>query len=136
MVLADLGSQLTGAFRKLNAATVVDDDVIEDCLKEICNALMKADVNIREVMGMKSEIKVGGISFVSSTCTGASSALRDRVLDLVVDLVVLSRVKSEGVVRRVVRPHRSRSYRTTKTKNSFLFVPRRTTPIIVIAQLL
>eukprot|EP00392_Amoebophrya_sp_AT5.2_P007122 g7136.t1 len=57
MVLADLGSQLTGALRKLNAATVVDDEAIEECLKEIGNALMKADVNIKYVMQMKSDIK-------------------------------------------------------------------------------
>ncbi|CAD7927635.1 unnamed protein product [Amoebophrya sp. A120] len=57
MVLADLGSQLTGALRKLNAATVVDDEVIEECLKEITNALMKADVNISYVMRMKQDIK-------------------------------------------------------------------------------
>ncbi|CAD7927994.1 unnamed protein product [Amoebophrya sp. A25] len=57
MVLADLGSQLTGALRKLNSATVVDDEAVDECLKEISNALMKSDVNIRYVVSMKTDIK-------------------------------------------------------------------------------
>ena len=40
MVLAELGQKLTGALRKLQNATVVDEKVLKDCLNEISMALL------------------------------------------------------------------------------------------------
>lgn len=47
MVLTELGVKLTGALRKLNASTVITDDVLKDVLKDICRALMESDVAIQ-----------------------------------------------------------------------------------------
>ena len=49
MVLAELGSKLTGVLRKLQATTVVDEEILDSILKEICRALMEADVNVKLV---------------------------------------------------------------------------------------
>jgi len=57
MVLADLGSKVTRAFHKLNSATVIDDEVIEECLKEIANALLQSDVSVKTVIEIKKSIK-------------------------------------------------------------------------------
>lgn len=46
MVLADLGKQISGALRKLGKATVIDEAVLDECLKEISTALLQADVNV------------------------------------------------------------------------------------------
>ena len=40
MVLAELGKGLTNALAKLQTTTVIDDGVINDLIKEICNALL------------------------------------------------------------------------------------------------
>ena len=40
MVLAELGKGLTNALAKLQTTTIIDDDVINDMIKEICNALL------------------------------------------------------------------------------------------------
>ena len=40
MVLAELGKGLTTALAKLQNTTVIDDEVINDMIKEICNALL------------------------------------------------------------------------------------------------
>ena len=42
-----MGVKLTGALRKLNASTVITDDVLKDVLKDICRALMESDVAIQ-----------------------------------------------------------------------------------------
>lgn len=57
MVLADLGSKLTGAIQKLNRTTVIDDEAVDACLKEIATALLQADVNVRHVSEMRNNIK-------------------------------------------------------------------------------
>ncbi|KAF4752628.1 hypothetical protein FOZ62_019502, partial [Perkinsus olseni] len=40
---ADLGKQISGALRKLGKATVIDEAVLDECLKEISTALLQAD---------------------------------------------------------------------------------------------
>eukprot|EP01126_Amoeba_proteus_P046783 TRINITY_DN5303_c0_g1_i8.p1 TRINITY_DN5303_c0_g1~~TRINITY_DN5303_c0_g1_i8.p1 ORF type:complete len:383 (+),score=66.21 TRINITY_DN5303_c0_g1_i8:204-1352(+) len=56
MVLAELSSQITNALRKVRSATVVDQEVINEMLKEICNALISADVNIKLVFSLRQSI--------------------------------------------------------------------------------
>ena len=46
MVLGELGSALAGALRKLGEHTVVDEEVMDACLKEVTKALLQADVNV------------------------------------------------------------------------------------------
>ena len=56
MVLGELGSALAGALRKLGEHTVVDEEVMDACLKEVTKALLQADVNVQYVVQMKKNI--------------------------------------------------------------------------------
>ena len=57
MVLADLGRKITNALNSLGKATVIDEEVLNAMLKEICRALMESDVNIRLVKQLKDNVK-------------------------------------------------------------------------------
>ena len=57
MVLADLGRKITSALNSLGKATVIDEEVLNAMLKEICTALLEADVNIRLVKQLKDNVK-------------------------------------------------------------------------------
>jgi len=57
MVLFDLGNRITGALRNLSNKSVVDQEAIDEMLKEIGNALLAADVNLKQVLAMRQNIK-------------------------------------------------------------------------------
>lgn len=57
MVLADLGRKITSALKSLNNATIINEDVLNDLLKEICLALLESDVNIRLVKQLRENVK-------------------------------------------------------------------------------
>jgi len=57
MVLGELGSKLTTALQKLNSRTIIDEEAIDECLKEIAKALLEADVNVRYVSELRSRIR-------------------------------------------------------------------------------
>lgn len=57
MVLADLGKQIQDAFKKLNRSKNIDKPLIDEILKEICNALMLADINIKYVIQMRTSVE-------------------------------------------------------------------------------
>uniref|UniRef100_A0A2P2I284 Signal recognition particle 54 kDa protein n=1 Tax=Hirondellea gigas TaxID=1518452 RepID=A0A2P2I284_9CRUS len=57
MVLADLGRKITSALRSLNNATIIDEKVLDDLLKEICTALLESDVNIKLVKTLRENVK-------------------------------------------------------------------------------
>mmetsp|Transcript_14901 Transcript_14901/g.46920 ORF Transcript_14901/g.46920 Transcript_14901/m.46920 type:complete len:510 (+) Transcript_14901:113-1642(+) len=57
MVLGELGTKLTSALQRLNARTVIDDEAIDACLKDIAAALLEADVNVRYVSQLRSCIR-------------------------------------------------------------------------------
>lgn len=57
MVLADLSVKLTSALQALNRQTVITDEVIDECIKEIAKALLVADVNVRYVSELRKRIK-------------------------------------------------------------------------------
>ena len=54
MVLGELGTALAGALKKLGEHTVVDEEIMEACLKEVTRALLQADVNVQYVVKMKA----------------------------------------------------------------------------------
>ena len=56
MVLAELGEQISNALKKLNKAAVIDDKLLDEILKEICNALLYSDVNMKFVMGLRKTV--------------------------------------------------------------------------------
>jgi signal recognition particle subunit SRP54 len=56
MVLAELGTKITLALRKLNSQTIIDDKALNECLTEISIALLTADVNIKHVAKLKDSV--------------------------------------------------------------------------------
>lgn len=57
MVLADLGRKITSALRSLSNATIINEDVLNSMLSEICKALLEADVNIMLVKKLRDSVK-------------------------------------------------------------------------------
>src|SRR6218665_956309 len=57
MVLADLGRKITSAIRSLGNATVINQEVLDNMLKEICAALLEADVNILLVKKLRENVR-------------------------------------------------------------------------------
>ncbi|KAK2523832.1 Srp54 [Columba guinea] len=64
MVLADLGRKITSALRSLSNATIINEEVLNAMLKEVCTALLEADVNIKLVKQLRENVK----SNVSNAC--------------------------------------------------------------------
>ncbi|ORX99592.1 signal recognition particle protein [Basidiobolus meristosporus CBS 931.73] len=57
MVLADLGRRINNAIHALTNVPVIDEEVLDALLKEICAALLESDVNVRLVQGLRKNIK-------------------------------------------------------------------------------
>ena len=57
MVLAELGSKITRALATMKNSTVLDEQVIDDMLKEIQRALLESDVNVRMVLSLRENVK-------------------------------------------------------------------------------
>ncbi|XP_041351416.1 signal recognition particle 54 kDa protein [Gigantopelta aegis] len=57
MVLADLGRKITSALKSLSNATIINEEVLNGMLKEICAALLEADVNIRLVKALRENVR-------------------------------------------------------------------------------
>ncbi|CAG0898495.1 unnamed protein product [Cyprideis torosa] len=57
MVLADLGRKITTALRSLSSATVINEDVLNSMLKEVCAALLEADVNVKLVKQLRENVR-------------------------------------------------------------------------------
>lgn len=57
MVLADLGRKITSAIRSLNTATIINEEALDNMLKEISRALIEADVNVRLVKQLRDNVK-------------------------------------------------------------------------------
>ncbi|XP_054724835.1 signal recognition particle subunit SRP54 [Uloborus diversus] len=57
MVLVDLGRKITNALRSLNNATIINKEVLDSMLKEICTALLEADVNIKLVKQLRENVR-------------------------------------------------------------------------------
>jgi signal recognition particle subunit SRP54 len=57
MVLAELGSKITSALTSLANRPVIDQEAVDALMKEICNALVSADVNFKLVMQLRTNIK-------------------------------------------------------------------------------
>lgn len=57
MVLADLGRKITHALKSLSNATIINEEVLNGMLKEICAALLEADVNVKLVKKLRENVK-------------------------------------------------------------------------------
>lgn len=56
MVLHELGKQLTSSLAKLQKSAVVDDETLNEIIKEICSALLTADVNVKLVKDLRKKV--------------------------------------------------------------------------------
>ena len=57
MVLHDLGRKLTGVLHSLNAQPTLSPEVLDAVVKEICAALLSADVNVKLVGRLRTSIR-------------------------------------------------------------------------------
>jgi signal recognition particle subunit SRP54 len=57
MVLGSLSCSLNNALEYLHKTTVVNEEVLDRILSEICRALLEADVNIHLVKQLRENIK-------------------------------------------------------------------------------
>jgi len=56
MVLAELGTKISNALKKLNKVDVINEETLKSCLGEICTALLQADVNVHQVKKMRDAV--------------------------------------------------------------------------------
>lgn len=62
MVLNELGQSISRALATINQAETIDDKVLDACLKDICTALLQADINVKLVMNLRcgtNEVRSG-----------------------------------------------------------------------------
>jgi signal recognition particle subunit SRP54 len=71
MVLGELGTKLTHALQKLNTRTIIDEEAVDACLKEIAKALLEADVNVRFVSEMRGRIR-NQLKLDEAMCAGTN----------------------------------------------------------------
>jgi len=76
MALAELGQKITSALKKLNTASVIDENVLNDIVKEISNALLSADVNIKQVITLRTNV----MNQVKLLQTSSSTANLKRII--------------------------------------------------------
>ncbi|KAA8494173.1 Signal recognition particle 54 kDa protein [Porphyridium purpureum] len=57
MVLNELGKKITSALRRMTNSTVIDEQALDDMLKEVSRALLEADVNVRIVAQLRTNVK-------------------------------------------------------------------------------
>lgn len=85
MVLAELGEQISNAFKKLNSASKIDDKLLDEILKEICNALMYSDVNIKYVVDLRKTVNTKIKEKMMTEDTSAPANLKRHIMKIVVD---------------------------------------------------
>lgn len=55
--MQDLGRRINAAVNDLTRSATLDEKAFDGMIKEICNALVEADVNIKLVAGLRNSIK-------------------------------------------------------------------------------
>lgn len=90
MVLAELGNQIQSAFKKLNRAQKIDKALIDEILKEISNALMASDVNIKYVIKLRSVVEKKIKEKLAEQEDGEANVnIRRSIIQSVVDELIL-----------------------------------------------
>ena len=98
MVLAELGRKITTALRSLNSATVISEEVLNAMLKEICAALLEADVNIRLVKKLRENVR-----YVFSFGVLMKLDKRTKLISILSCIIVLSIVLFSGLLLILMR---------------------------------
>jgi signal recognition particle subunit SRP54 len=57
MVLGDLGNRLSSIFSQLGNATVINEEILNATLADICKALLAADVNVHLVKQLRENVR-------------------------------------------------------------------------------
>ncbi|KAE9549889.1 hypothetical protein FO519_006894 [Halicephalobus sp. NKZ332] len=57
MVLADLGRQIRNALGRIGQNVIINEDELNNMLKEICAALIESDVNVKLVAELRNNVK-------------------------------------------------------------------------------
>jgi signal recognition particle subunit SRP54 len=57
MTLRELGTKIKQAVDMVTRATLVDQDTVDDMLKQICNGLIAADVQVKLVVQMRQRMR-------------------------------------------------------------------------------
>ncbi|KKK18524.1 hypothetical protein P175DRAFT_0557696 [Aspergillus ochraceoroseus IBT 24754] len=87
MVLQDLGRRINAAVNDLTRSPNLDEKAFEDMLKEICAALLSADVNVRLVQSLRKSIKAS-VNFSSlPAAVNKKRLIQKTVFDELVALV-------------------------------------------------
>jgi signal recognition particle subunit SRP54 len=87
MVLAELGSQIQATLQKLQATTVVDEEVLNTILKDISRALLEADVNIKVVGQLRKKVKEGVNLEEIPAGVNRQKLIRKTIIDSLVEMV-------------------------------------------------
>ena len=112
MVLADLGSKITGAIKSLGKTAIVDDEQIDACLKEIAAALLQSDVNVKLVMTVRNSIRN---SLKMNEATSVSGAINKQK--------VIQKAVFDELVKLLTPQGNSHSFKPRKGKaNVVMFV--------------
>ena len=88
MVLAELGAQISSALKKLQRAQKIDKALMDEIMKEICNALMTSDVNFKYVLQLRSVVEKkikAELAAVEDDNQAAAMNMRRNILSAVVD---------------------------------------------------
>ena len=120
MVLADLGRRLSSALRNLSNATIINEQVLNDALGEICRALLEADVNVLLVKQLRENVK--SVNEEPSNAQSILSFLPRQAINLDETAVGLNkrRLIQSAVVKELVRVRRSASLSSDLSLSLFL----------------
>ncbi|RMJ22051.1 signal recognition particle, partial [Aspergillus sp. HF37] len=87
MVLQDLGRRINAAVNDLARSNNLDEKAFDDMLKEICSALLAADVNVRLVQSLRKTVK-SEVNFASiPPAVNKKRLIQKAVFDQLVSLV-------------------------------------------------
>ena len=56
-MLNELGQKISLALSRIQTAETIDDALLDACLKDICTALLQADVRAQYVMNLRTNVK-------------------------------------------------------------------------------
>ena len=87
MVLQDLGRRINGALNDLTRAPTLDEKAFDGMIKEISNALVEADVNIKLVSTLRKTIKTTVKFHDLPTHANKKRIIQKAVFDSLVDIV-------------------------------------------------
>eukprot|EP00921_Rhytidocystis_pertsovi_P021299 GHVQ01034026.1.p1 GENE.GHVQ01034026.1~~GHVQ01034026.1.p1 ORF type:complete len:487 (-),score=81.15 GHVQ01034026.1:158-1618(-) len=91
MVLAELGSQISGALKKLQTATVIDEEVLNECLKEIGRALLQSDVQVQYVKDLRNSVKSAVLKEEETPGVNKRKIIQKHVIEELVKMLSASR---------------------------------------------